>query len=330
MRHIDFDALDSNVRFFRERAKGAKLCAVLKNDAYGHGTIHIANHLAPLVDCFAVGDVVDAEALQYLGKDTLILLPLSLREVKRAIAANAIVTVDSFETLFGVDCAARSLGKRAKVHVKFDSGMSRLGFDVGSAPAVADRLRQAFVDVEGVFSHFYGESVQTCDEQLARFLCAERVFRRMYPNVTAHIANTCGCLLSPKYHLDMVRIGLGLYGYGVPQLRPVKTVTATVIACRKVAQGSAVGYGAIFCPNRDTNIAVLNVGYAQGLPRMLVGEKISINGRFYPIVAVCMAMTMVDLGDDWAQIGQEAVLLGKEVNLSNSKVFIYELLCNLQ
>ncbi len=327
---IDFDALTKNTLFFRKLIGDKKLFAVLKNNAYGHGLVRVASQIAQLVDGFAVGSVLEAEELKFLQKDVLILLPLSARDTENAVKDDFILTVESFETLKRVNNAAQKLRKRARVHIKIDSGMSRLGFRYCQMEQLIEAIQQSYLLVEGFFSHFYGDTIETCDTQLRYFDKCRSIFSQFYPNVTCHIANTAAALLSEKYHLDGVRIGLGLYGYGYPQLLPVKKVYADVIATRQVDEGSVVGYGAKYVCDRQTNLAVLNVGYANGLPRVLVGGRIKLNNEFFPIAAICMAMTIVDVGNKIVSVGDVATLVGDGVNLSDDRVIIYELLCNLK
>ena len=331
MQVIDYDAIIKNAEFFRRRLTRSKLCAVLKNNAYGHGITNVARRIVELVDCFAVGCVDEADKIAFLQKDILILLPQNPRNAEKAIKAGYIVTVDSFVTLKIVDSAARTVGKKARVHLKIDSGMSRLGFDLSQLDELIANLKNSAITVEGVFSHFYGDKIVECDRQLECFeKCLSVLRTALNEPLTAHIANTGATLLSNKYHLDMARIGLGLYGYGDNELLPSKKVYADVIAVKSVSAGSVVGYGAKYKCERESKIAVLNIGYANGLQRRLVGSNVAINGQKRPIVAICMAMSMLDVTDIDVNVGDTAVLLGDGINISNDEVIIYELLCNLQ
>ena len=331
MQVINYDAITKNVEFFRRRLGQSKLCAVLKNNAYGHGLTHVARQISELVDCFAVGCVDEAEQIAFLKKDILILLPQNLRNAEKAIKAGYILTVDSFVTLEIVDKAAKSVDKIARAHLKIDSGMSRLGFNYSQLNELFARLNNSAITVEGVFSHFYGENADDCDRQLQCFEgCLSELQTALNKPLIAHIANTGAALLSSKYHLDMARIGLGLYGYGHGELLPAKKVCADVIGVKSVSIGSVVGYGAKYKCERNSRIAVLNIGYANGLQRCLVGSKVTVNGQKCPIVAICMAMCMLDVTDVEVNVGDTAVLLGDGINISNDEVIIYELLCNLR
>ena len=331
MQVIDFDAIEKNTQYFKQKLGSSKLCAVLKNDAYGHGLVHVARRIAELVDYFAVSYVDEAEQIQFLNKNTLVLLPQNRRNTERAIKSNFILTVDSFETLKVVDEEARRLKITPRVHIKFDSGMSRLGFKENQIQQLVESLQRAQFQVEGAFSHFYGDSVPDCDRQLEYFNnCANKLEGSLYRKLTKHIANTGATLLSPKYHLDMARVGLGLFGYGNENLQPAKSVYADVISVKYVEAGGVAGYGAIYVCKQATRIAVLNIGYATGLPRTLRGAKIKIGDRVFPIVAICMAMSLIDVGNADVKVGDVATLLGDGVNIANDEVIIYELLCNLK
>ena len=331
MQVIDYDAIKKNAQFFREQIGKSRLCAVLKNNAYGHGLTHVARQIVELVDCFAVGNIDEAEQIQFLNKDVLIFLPQNFRATELAIKSGFILTLDSFDTLEKIKKNAYGVGKTARVHVKIDSGMSRLGFKIEQLDELALAIKGTKISVEGVFSHFYGDSVDDCDRQLEYFnKCLSVVQQAFNRPLIRHIANSGATLLSSKYHFDMVRVGLGLYGYGHERLLPAKKVYADVISVKEVPSGSVAGYGAIFKCLKDTKIAVLNVGYANGLPRRLVGCQISINGQKCRVVAICMAMSLVDVTNVQVEVGDSAVLLGDGVNISNDEVIIYELLCNLQ
>lgn len=331
MQIIDYNAIEKNTLFFKQLIGKSKLCAVLKNNAYGHGLIHVARHIAELVDYFAVGSMDEAEQLLFLQRPILILLPQNERNTVRAIKSNCILTVDSFSTLNTVNRVARNLNTLARVHIKIDSGMSRLGFQYAEIDDLLRALHGSNIVVEGIFSHLYGDTERECDKQLQRFQDCYTWFEQGYGKpLVKHIANTGATLLSSKYHLNMVRVGLGLFGYGNENLLPAKCVVVDILAVKRVSAGSVVGYGAKYECKTDTNIAVLNVGYATGLARTLIGSKIKIGEHFYPVVAICMAMTLVDVGNATITVGEMATLLDKDVNISNDQVIIYELLCNLK
>ncbi|MCM1195193.1 MAG: alanine racemase [Firmicutes bacterium] len=332
MQVVDCEALKHNAEYFRTVIGDARLCAVVKNNAYGHGLERVAETLNGIADCFAVGEVSEAEKIASNGKDVLLLLPQNGADTEKALTSGYIVTIDSFETLSRVKSLAEKTGRKARAHLKINSGMSRLGFDSEQLGKLIAGLQNApQIEIEGVYSHFWGKCADSCDRQLSLFKqCAEFLENRLNATLIKHVASTSATLLNCKYHLDMVRVGLGLYGYGNDRLAVVKTVFANVIAVRTVEKGEKVGYDGKYSVNASTRIAVLNTGYASGFARRLVGGKISINGKFYPVAAVCMAMVMADVGSDDVSVGDVAVLLGNGVNIANDDVTVYELLCNLR
>ena len=333
MQTLDFSALEHNALYYKKLLGNSKLCAVVKNDAYGHGAVHVARYLDGIVDFFAVGNVDEAARIDFVSRDVLLLLPQPRVATDEAVRRGFVLSVDSLQTLQTVIDSSNRLAIPARIHIKIDSGMTRLGFRYDELTGVILRVQRCpRLAVEGVYSHFYGETVASCDKQLNAFLpCAEVLEKAFCKTLVKHIANSRGALLSSKYRLDMARIGLGLYGYGNSDCIPVKTVTANVIAVKDVEAGEAVGYGAKYVAQRRRRIAVVDVGYARGFSRALVGVQIKINGRLCSVVAVCMAMIMVDVTDvENVCVGNVATLIGDGVDASNGLVSVYESLCNLR
>lgn len=328
---VDYDAIVKNAKYFKSILGASKLCAVVKNDAYGHGLVRTVCALCGIADCFAVGNVAEARKISPFAKDILILLPVPPADIQQAVEENFILTVDSFHTLDNV-ISNTPRGKKARVHIKTESGMNRLGFELFELPELSSRLNETSkLAVEGVFSHFYGDTAEQCDGQLQTFLQARNYLsEKLGCRLFGHIANSSATLLDSKYHLDMARVGIGLYGYGSQNLVPAKTVTAQVIAVRKVMAGDLVGYGGAYSPARDTSIAVINVGYATGFPRVLKDARVKIGGGVFPVVGVCMAMCMVDIGNADVHVSDTVVVQGKGINNANKEVIVYELLCNLK
>lgn len=331
MKFVDYSVIRQNAIYFKKILKNAKLCAVVKNDAYGHGLVPTVTALSDVADCFAVGNAADAVTIKPFAQDIMILLPLNYQDTLTAINVGAILTVDSFATLNTVAQAAIESDVEPRVHIKIDSGMSRLGFVEQQLYELCGAIDGLKIRVEGVFSHFYGDTRLQCDKQYEYFTkCADIIEEHVKHKLTRHIANTSATLLDAKYHLDLARVGLGLYGYGNDALKPAATVTANVISSKAVKKGRVVGYGAKYICRCDTNLAVLDIGYAHGLSRTAVGSYVNIGGELYPIAAICMAMTIIDTADKQLDVGQTAILLGNDVNLSNNLLIVYELLCNLR
>lgn len=340
MQVVDFDAIVKNALYFRSILGGSRLCAVLKSDAYGHGIARTASALSGIADFVAVGSVEEALLVEPFCRNVLILLPIFDKgSLQTAVEHNFALTVDSF---CAMEAIRESLlpSKKARIHLKINTGMNRLGFDLSELDSLLlrDFLR---IEVEGVFSHFWSSDKKNCDTQTEKFLfAADKLCRYFRRPLIRHIANTCGALLSERYHMDMARIGLGLYGYGeklsdaqfyADSLVPAKTVFAKVIAVRKVRSGEIVGYGGEYTFARDSNIAVVNAGYANGFSRALKNSVVKIGKNFFPVVGnICMSMLMADISNADVHVGDNVILLGNGVNNANSHVIVYELLCNLK
>ncbi len=331
---INYNAIANNAQFFKEKSGKAKLCAVLKNNAYGHDIEKTAKILCNIADCFAVGNVDEADKIKPFGKPILILLPLFDQDIIRAVLGGYVITVDSFETLERVHKVAKQLSVTALVHLKIDTGMHRLGFLPDMLEEVCKQLKSmSFVQVDGIFSHFCRADCDPSFTQKQFDLFCEsciQVEKLLNKTLIKHIANTAGIMLDCSYSLDMVRIGIGLYGYGAKGLLPAKEIKAKVVAIRKVDKNDSLGYGFSGKVNSNCLVAVVNIGYADGLARCL-SNKICflINGKRYrQIGAICMAMCMLQV-DDTVKTGDEVVVLGSNNFIATDDVIIYELLCNL-
>lgn len=328
MQYINYDAVIKNAQYFKQVLGKSKLCAVVKCDAYGHGIERVASCLCDIVDCFAVNDVFEAQKIARYGKDVLILLPQNTRNTKIAIENGYILTLDSFDTL---KILSQFTNNVVRVHIKIDSGMSRLGFQLEDMTKLLQLLEGENIIVEGIFSHFYCEEQNFCQEQLNYFEKCGKIVSRKFGNIVKHIANTGGVMLGKAFHLDMARVGLGLYGYGASNLSVAKTVVANVIAKKKLPKGSIVGYGATYTCNCDTDVAVIDIGYAKGYVRCLHNPVVKIGNNFAKVIGnICMSMSMVDVTGLPVSVGDQVVVLGEGVNPSTDNAIIYQLLCNLR
>lgn len=323
---VDLCAIVQNCKVVESALQGASICAVVKNNAYGHGIEHVCRALVPHVSMFAVANVAEANKIASFGKPVLLLLPQFGNHLQIAVDKGYVLTVDSLETFHKI---ANCVGKK-KVHLKINTGMNRLGLNKEQVEHICKLASQHNVEVQGVFSHLAKTDLESCNRQLANFLPIARKCKQAFgKHILCHIANSSATFLHPKFHLDMVRVGLALYGYGNKYLVPAKTVTAKVIATRVVEKGQPVGYDGAFVARQTTKIAILDVGYADGLARILAGSFVKFGNSFCKIVGnVCMGMCFVDVSNAKISVGDEAILLGKGCNLANNDVSAYELLCN--
>ncbi len=265
-----------NARAFKALAK-TKLCAVVKADAYGHGAEEVAFALAGLADCFAVALFSEAKALQVAacGKEILILCPpIRLSDAVCGVENGFTLTVSGITTARLVATACALCERTARVHLKVNTGMNRYGMGASELGRVCSYLKtEPRVQVEGVFSHLYDPFHASAEKQRERFLQAERICRRYFSGVTAHLSATAGALLGERFAFDMVRIGLGLYGYlpeekrGALALKKGMTVYAETVESKNYSFGGA-GYGkALAESEKPKRLSVLRMGYADGFLR---------------------------------------------------------------
>jgi alanine racemase len=326
---VDLDRLAGNLARLRAHAAPAKVMAVVKANAYGHGLERCALHLeAAGADALGCAYLEEGVILRRAGVQIPILVfgGLLADQVKAYIGNDLDITASSLSKLEHVEQAAAAMKRRARVHLKIDTGMERLGVHHDTSGALLERvLSLKWCDVTGIFSHFARadeEDASFTRLQLERFLeCARFFERHSLPPPLRHVANSAAVLRFPETHLDMVRPGISLYGVapapGVADplgLEPVMSLATKVVYFKVVRAGSGVSYGHLWHAPRDTRVVTLPVGYGDGYPRALGNKaEVLVRGRRFPQVgAVCMDQLMVDIGAGEAYNGDEAVLVGAQ------------------
>lgn len=326
---IDDSALVNNARYFRQLVGRSKICAVVKCNAYSHGIVHCATVIADIVDFFAVSSVSEARSIEFLHKDILILLPLDSTDMLDSRARYQL-TVDSIETATRLVSVSNQSNLKFDVHIKVDSGMSRLGVNVEQLPTVI-ALLQGVANIVGLYSHFScSDSDDEYSSQQFEYFsaCCDIAQQQLHYMPIRHICNTMGTIKYSKYHLDMVRIGLGLYGYGHSSLVPAKSVYGRVIATKHISKGSAVSYNNTYIAQRDTNIAIVDIGYYNGLCQCN-GALVAVDNEQFPIIGkTCMGMIIVDTYNTLLTLFDKVTIIGNNTTVQYSGVSIYELLCN--
>lgn len=364
---VDLAALAENVATLRAGlAPGVRLMAAVKADAYGHGVARVAPALAAAgADAFGVATAEEALELRALGVagDVLVFAPLRARLAELA-DADVALTVTDLGSLAALDAAAPP--RPARVHVKVDTGMGRLGgriVDAQGAPDPAGRAqasalvaavaRARHARLEAVWTHLASADEpdatatgSATDRQLRAFATwlAELERAGLRPPL-AHAANSAATLLRPDAHFDLVRPGIAVYGQPpsahvaalVPALRPALALDAPVTQVRRLPAGSAVGYGGSWRAPTDTVIATVRLGYADGYPRSLSSQgRAVLNGRPARVAGrVCMDQVMLDVGPDAdVAVGDRATFVGgagpsaAEV-AADAGSFVYELVTGL-
>jgi alanine racemase len=328
---IDLAAIGENVSRLKAIAHPAALMAVLKADAYGHGAIRAARTaLLHGADYLATACLGEAVALRRHGIVAPILIlgftpPWQAQEIVRH---DLTATVYSLETVRHLARAVQTLGRGpARVQIKVDTGMGRLGLLPPDAPAFVETIRAIpEVEIEGVFTHFAcadADDPTPTQRQIARFNAVlDEIGRDGWQPRYVHAANSAGIFRFPEARYSMVRAGIALYGLDpsgnvrCPEgFRPALTFKTLVAQVKDLPAGSPISYGGTFVTQRPSRIAVLPVGYGDGFRRSPRNwREVLVRGRRVPIVGVvCMDMCMVDVTDaPGVRVGDEVVLIGRQ------------------
>ncbi|MFZ0888300.1 MAG: alanine racemase [Candidatus Binataceae bacterium] len=353
---IDLAALRANYFALSKLVNGADLMAVVKADAYGHGAVQVARALAA-EGCghFGVATVEEGRELREASIRGRIYAMGGFFEHQAAEIAALDLTPLAFDlaSIAALDKAAAGHGRGVfRIHLKIDSGASRLGLRLEDLNAAIAELRRSHsLQLEGLctlLANAGDPTSPTNDQQLKRFASAlERLRAEGFAVPVVHVANSAALVLRKDSHFNMVRPGLAIYGLPpVPavrdlvELQPVMTFKTRLLQVKRVPAGTGVSYGHTFVTSRDSAIGVLPVGYADGYRRGLQhGGEVLIRGRRAPVVgAVCMDLTMVDLTDvPGAAPGDEVVLWGRSGDETISvndvarvvQTISYEMLCTV-
>jgi alanine racemase len=326
---VDLNALSHNLAALQEHT-GVPLMGIVKANAYGHGLVPVARHLqAQGIAQLGVAFVEEGLALRRAGLRVpiLVLGGIHAPQVTQFIAHDLEVTVSSIDKLRQVERAAESMGRRAVIHLKLDTGMERIGVhSENAAPFIEAALASRWCSVKGVYSHLAcsdDPASPMTEAQLQRFLAACAYFDRIgAPMPVRHLANSGGVLHFPQTHLDMVRPGIALYGVlpdpasqATVALRPALSLVSKVVYFKVVKAGRSVSYGATWSASQDTRVVTVPIGYGDGYPRSLSSRgEVLVRGRRHPIVGrVCMDQFMADIGPaGTAYNGDEVVLIGRQ------------------
>ena len=324
---IDLSAIRHNLQIVRNAVGTAKIMAVVKAEAYGHGLIQISRELSTLgVEYLAVSFLEEGVSLREAGIETPILVMGGLvdEQINYYLDYDLDITVSSVWKGRQVEQAAAKRGMIASVHLKFDTGMGRIGQHWQTAEILIKEMsNQKYIDVKGIYTHFAKADEEPQDfsfQQLNRFndvLNTARKFGLNPPYI--HAANSGAILQFPENScFTMVRPGLMLYGWApspklqeTSDLKPVMTLKSSVVFVKKPPKDTTIGYGATWSTPGDRWIATLPIGYGDGFPRRAGNRAtVKLRGRFCPIVGrVSMDQITIDAGDE-AYLGDEVVFFG--------------------
>ncbi len=356
---VDLEAAVLNLRSMKKNLRpGTRMMAVVKTDGYGHGAVPIAKKIESeeYLEGFAVATAAEAMELRQAGiKKTILILGYTFEEdyedLIREDIRPAVYKVSMAEQLSET---AKRLGKNAKIHIKIDTGMSRIGFQANREEA--KKIRQIYqmdhIEIEGIFTHFAkaDETDKSFTRQQYESFCQMiHTLEEMQVNIPMHhCSNSAGIIELPEMNMDMVRAGITLYGLWpssevskeIVPLRPLLTLKSQIVHIKELGEGRTVSYGGTYRVEGKKKIATIPVGYGDGYPRQLSNRgTVLIRGRRAPIVGrICMDQFMVDVTDIEGVRDQDVVTLigrdGEEVITMEelgelSGRFNYEFACDL-
>lgn len=358
--YIDLDALTGNLEQMKKHLSGdAQIIAVIKTDGYGHGAIPIARQLEeiPYVFGYATATAEESFALRRAGMKKPILclgytFPESYERLVQEDVRPALFRMDQAKQFSEAACR---MGKTVKVHIKVDTGMSRIGIAPDEAGIDFIHMVMALpnVEVEGVFTHFSraDEADKTAaEQQLERYEQFLETVKKECPKPIPyqHMSNSAGIIEMPKAHMDLVRAGIILYGLWPSdevtkdrvKLTPVLSLKSHVVYVKEIQEGTPVSYGGTYVADKTRRIATIPLGYGDGYPRSLSNKGyVLIRGQKARIVGrVCMDQFMVDVtqipevscGDEVTLIGEDGeqqITMEQLGDLSGR--FNYEFACDL-
>ncbi|QDO93254.1 alanine racemase [Formosa sediminum] len=348
---IDLKALEHNVTYLKSIINPAtKFMAVVKSYAYGNDAAEIAKFLENLhVDYFAIAYTYEGEQLRTAGVTTpiLVLHPQS-------VSFNSLITKHLEPNLYSlkilkefIETAKQLKLKHYPVHLKFNTGLNRLGFSENDIPEILSVLKATdTVKVASVFSHLgasedLNEKTFTLNQIKAFKNYSEKLLAGLLYKPLLHMCNTSGIINYPEAHFDMVRSGIGMYGFGNSDLenthfKPITTLKTVISQIHKIKKGDSVGYNRGYICNTPLTTATLPLGHADGIGREYGNGKgfVAINGQKAPIVGnTCMDMIMVDITNIDCQEGDEVIVFGDyptaEMFAATANTISYELLTGL-
>jgi alanine racemase len=323
---VDLDAVRHNVREIAAVVAPARFCAVVKADGYGHGDVPVAEAaLEAGADWLAVATVAEGMRLREAGIEAPVLLLSEPPATNAGVLVQHRLTPTVYSGAF-LDALSRASDDPVDVHVKLDTGMHRVGADESTAAALISRIgSEGRLSLSGIWTHFPAaeddpEFTKGQIDDLRRFI--EHQAAAGVATGIAHAANSAGAILYPEARFDMVRVGLAMYGcYPSPAcrqvvgLRPAMRVVSRVVHTRRLPAGARPSYGRIRPLERESTVATVPIGYADGITRRLakIGGEVLIGGRRRPYAGiVTMDQIVVNVGDDPVGIGDEVVLLGAQ------------------
>lgn len=329
---IDLSAVRKNIEAIRASVRPeSKLMVVLKADGYGHGAVPIARRIDDIADAYGMAIVEEAVELRENGitKPILVLGYTASHLYDKVIRYDITQTIFQYETAYELNEAAKKAGKKVKIHIKLDTGMSRIGFATTqeSIEEIVKISKLSNLCMEGVFTHF--AKADEIDKeatrlQYGRFMeMITRLEQRGISFSIRHVSNTAAIIDLPEYNLDMVRCGIGTYGM-YPSvdvqknrvvLTPAMELKTHISYVKELPKGVGISYNGTYVTEHPMRVATIPVGYGDGYPRLLSSKgRVLIHGKSAPILGrVCMDQFMVDVSKiPEAKQNDDVTLMGRD------------------
>lgn len=354
---INLDAIHENVVNAKALTKpGTKLMAIIKADAYGHGAVMVARTLEDVADAYGVAILEEGIELRQSGINKPILIlgytpaPLYPAMIKYDIAT----AVFEYDMAKNMSDTAEKMGKKAKVHIKLDTGMSRIGFkqDEESLEVIKNISKLPGIEIEGCFTHFATMDEKDKTKAMKQFERYTDFVKKIEDAgikiPVKHVSNSAGIIEKPEVNLDMVRDGICVYGMYPSEevdktklrLTPAMEIKSYVSFVKTLEAGVEIGYGGTYTTTKETVVATIPVGYADGYSRALSNRgRVLIKGKSFPIIGrICMDQFMIDIsskpdikqGDEVTLVGRdgdEYISIEEVADMSYS--FNYEFVCDI-
>lgn len=335
----------ANITKFKSHCN-AKICAIVKADAYGHGIGGVVPYIKKYVDFFGVADEREAPKVRSLtAKPILVLNMVEIDNLPRLLTEQISLSVSNFAYLKQILKVANKLNIKAKIHLKINTGMNRLG--VGSEKLFKQMLNfissQDTLVLEGVYTHFHDSLNMKSTENQYQIFCEflKQIDGKHKPII--HASATNAVLINPKYQFDMVRLGIAMYGYcDIPSqnFTPALQLESTITNIVSVKKGECVGYSNNFVANKKMKVACVSLGYADGFLRANSNNgKVIVNNSYASVVGnVCMDLFMIDVSHVKCKVGDRVIVIGESLDkkitaqdiAQNTNTISYEILTNLK
>ena len=355
---VNLDAIYDNMKNLKENTKaGTGMIAVIKTDGYGHGAVPIAKTVDELVWGYAVATSDEGVNLRTNGvtKPVIILGYTHESQYEKIVENDMRPAIFTFEDAKKLSDVACSESKKAKIHIKIDTGMSRIGFhpDKDSVKVISDISRLPGIEIEGIFTHFYASDETDKTSAYEQY----KIFNNIINELEAeginipikHCSNSAAIIDMPDVNMDCVRVGIALYGMYPSdevdktkvKLTPAMELKSHIICLKEVEKGVGISYGATYVTSEKTKVATVSVGYGDGYRRSLSNKGcVLIRGQKAPILGrVCMDQFMVDVTHiKDVQRGDVVTLLGKDGDMEITaeelagmagETFNYEIVCDI-